>query len=153
MFSQYEETHKQSVNPEVVRRVFNVTAGQPGLTSWFGELLTGRFNEKKDQPIGLRQYKKVLEQAFTLPNAAVTKIIHKADQAANYKLFQAMFRSNSLLPITLDDPKTHFLYINGVVKAHDTGNRYVIRFANPFLEQRLFNYFAEKQFKYPDRAS
>jgi len=152
MFNKYETTYKQIVEADVVQNVFNVTRGQPGLTSWFGELLTERFNEHKDQPIGPTQYDRVLEAAVNLlPNVNVINIISKANQEPYKELVLEMFRTDEGLRFKFDDQKTNFLYMNGVVEAYEAGNRHLIRFANPFLQKRLFNYFSDELFKFMDR--
>lgn len=44
LFAQYATESGQPVLPEVVGKVFETTRGQPGLVSWFGELLTVKYN-------------------------------------------------------------------------------------------------------------
>lgn len=48
MYHWYERESGQSVEPAVIERIYDLLAGQPGLTSWFGELLTETYN--KHQP-------------------------------------------------------------------------------------------------------
>jgi hypothetical protein len=44
MFDQYRGESGQTVTPEVVSTVYEMTRGQPGLVGWFGELLTEKYN-------------------------------------------------------------------------------------------------------------
>ena len=44
MFEQYQTESGQTVEPEVRTAVYQATRGQPGLVSWFGELLTEKYN-------------------------------------------------------------------------------------------------------------
>jgi hypothetical protein len=51
LFDQYQAESGQPIDREVVQQVFDVTAGQPGLVGWFGELLTEKYNPGADKPI------------------------------------------------------------------------------------------------------
>ena len=54
MFKWHERESDQSFGSEVIKRLFYETKGQPGMTSWFGELLTEGshlFDVEKDQHI------------------------------------------------------------------------------------------------------
>lgn len=44
LYQQYQQESGQFVEPAVVNKVYEVTRGQPSLVSWFGELLTKKFN-------------------------------------------------------------------------------------------------------------
>jgi len=44
MFTWYEAESGQKVERGVIERLFQELQGQPGLTCWFGELLTERYN-------------------------------------------------------------------------------------------------------------
>lgn len=54
MYEQYQTESGQMVDPDVVKKVYEVTRGQPGLVSWFGMLLTETYNPGPSQPIGRR---------------------------------------------------------------------------------------------------
>ncbi|OQY48095.1 MAG: hypothetical protein B6242_03375 [Anaerolineaceae bacterium 4572_78] len=45
MFHWYEQESGQTVEQDVIDRLFYVLQGQPGLTCWFGELLTETYNK------------------------------------------------------------------------------------------------------------
>ena len=40
LFNQYQQETEQSIEPEVVEHIWYEFQGQPGLTCWFGGLLT-----------------------------------------------------------------------------------------------------------------
>ena len=44
MFSDYSKEHNQKVDEEVIKTLYRETNGQPGLVSWFGEILTEKNN-------------------------------------------------------------------------------------------------------------
>jgi len=52
LFDWYTRERGQVVEPAVVERLFYETRGQPGLTCWFGELLTEIYNPDHTRPTG-----------------------------------------------------------------------------------------------------
>ncbi|MCP4148459.1 MAG: AAA family ATPase, partial [bacterium] len=81
MFKQYEKESGQKVEKEVVDMLYDETRGQPGLTSWFGELLTGGFEFHEvdhNAPITAKDFKNVYAAATNvLPNNNILNIISK----------------------------------------------------------------------------
>ncbi|OAD20254.1 hypothetical protein THIOM_004054, partial [Candidatus Thiomargarita nelsonii] len=51
LFDWYQQERKQKIEPKVVERIWYEFKGQPGLTCWFGELLTETYNQATSQPI------------------------------------------------------------------------------------------------------
>ena len=53
------------------------------------------------------------------------------------------------LKVSYDDKSLNFLYMNGVID-HEKENRtrYYVKFASPFVQKRLFNYFSRELFHY-----
>ncbi len=51
LYQQYQTESGQPIEPAVVETVYEVTRGQPGLVSWFGELLTETYNPEPDKTI------------------------------------------------------------------------------------------------------
>jgi hypothetical protein len=49
LYRQYQEESGQSIKPTVVEKIYHSTKGQPGLVSWFGELLTEKYNPGTDK--------------------------------------------------------------------------------------------------------
>ncbi|MCP4133686.1 MAG: AAA family ATPase, partial [bacterium] len=72
MFKWYERESGQKVEQEVIDRLYYETAGQPGLTCWFGELLTEGFENfvvEKDKPVTMDTFEEVYAAATSiLPN-------------------------------------------------------------------------------------
>jgi hypothetical protein len=69
MFKWYEKESGQKVEKEVVRELYEETLGQPGLTCWFGELLTEPYNHDPKKPITMLNFRKAYAAAaHILPN-------------------------------------------------------------------------------------
>ena len=152
MFRWYEQESGQQIEATVVERLLYETQGQPGLIGWFGELLTETYN-KNNASITMHDMDIVFSEALNaLPNNTVLNIISKAKQPKSKPLVLTMFQASEKLPFRYDDPQTNFLYLNGVVDREVIeGTTQYLKFANPFIQKRLFNYFAHELFPYLGR--
>ncbi|MCE7984830.1 MAG: hypothetical protein DYG89_26965 [Caldilinea sp. CFX5] len=149
MFHWYEEESGQMVEPAVVERIFYETRGQPGLTGWLGELVTQKFNATPEQPITTEIFEEAYSAAFQiLPNNNILNIISKAKQEPYQEIVLEFFKVGRKVPFTFDDPNLSYLYLNGVIDFEQEGKKYYVRFACPFVQKRLFNYFANDLFRY-----
>jgi hypothetical protein len=151
MFREYESESGQPVESEVVDRIHGETRGQPGLVSWFGELLTegyDGYSPDKTRSIGPEVLDSVFQDAVdALPNNHVLNIISKAKRDPYKTAVLELFKTRQAMPFRFDDPRINFLYLNGVIdreKLADGGN--VVRFASPFVQKRLFNFFSREIF-------
>ena len=148
MFQWYERESGQPIAEEVIEKIFAETNGQPGLTCWFGELLTDKYNERKDRPLTLEHFEQIREAAVNvLPNSNILNIIHKADVAPHRNVVLDMYKTGELSSFKFDDKSTNYLYMNGVIEPVEMDGKFVIRFSNPFVQKRLFNYFSNELFK------
>jgi len=151
MFRDYERESGQRVEPAVVERVFGETRGQPGLVSWFGELLTETYNPGMDRPISEEDYEYVLLRAIqALPNNNILNIISKAKREPYRETLITLFRTTKKTEFSFDDPRQNFLYMNGVIDIEDAGDRLFTRFSCPFVQKRLFNHFSRDIFQTVD---
>jgi hypothetical protein len=151
MFRDYERESGQGVAPEVVERVFGETRGQPGLVSWFGELLTETYNPGTDRPISEEDYEYVLLRAIqALPNNNILNIISKAKREPYRETLITLFRTHRKTEFSFDDPHHNYLYMNGVIDMEEAGHRLYVRFSCPFVQKRLFNYFSRTIFRSVD---
>ncbi|MDM8532489.1 AAA-like domain-containing protein [Anaerolineales bacterium HSG25] len=151
MFDWYQKETGQPIEPDVVKRLFYETQGQPGLTCWFGELLTEKekYNKKPNEPIAMAQFDRVYGAAMNLlPNNNIQNIISKAKQEPYKGLVLDMFRTTEKMPFKYDNPSTNFLYLNGVVNQEEDKGEYYLKFPCPFIQKRLFNYFSDELFHY-----
>jgi hypothetical protein len=149
MFRWHEKESKQRFDQEVIDRLFYETKGQPGLTCWFGELLTEgchRFKVEKDKLVDMKFFERVYNIALSaLPNNNILNIISKAKQEPYKDIVLDMFKTDEKREFKYDNKIHNYLYMNGVIDIEetDTGKSY-IKFPCPFVQKRLFNYFADE---------
>ncbi|MBM4459159.1 MAG: hypothetical protein FJ011_15585 [Chloroflexi bacterium] len=112
MFRWYERESGQPVVQAVIDRVYAETRGQPGLTSWLGELLTETYNPDRSRPLDLAELDRVLLWATDgLGNANILNLISKAKQEPYRGVVLELFRTDEKLLFHYDDPLLSFLYL------------------------------------------
>ena len=149
MFRWHEKESEQTIDQEVIDRLYYETKGQPGLTSWFGELLTEGchlFEVEKDKHIDMRFFQRVYNAAIAaLPNNNILNIISKAKQDPYKDIVLSMFKTDEKLPFKYDEFEHNFLYMNGVIDIEETAEiKQYMKFSSPFVQKRLFNCFANQ---------
>ncbi len=149
LFLWYEKESGQKIEPAVIEKVYYETNGQPGLTCWFGELLTETYNQKPDKPITLDSLEEVLAAAVkVLPNNNILNIISKANEKEHKSMVLELFKTNEKIEFSYDDKSLNYLYMNGVIDVEkETRTQYYVKFSCPFVQKRLFNYFSREIFK------
>ena len=152
IFQQYTHASGQTVEPEVIDRIYTEFKGQPGLTCWFGEQLTEVYNKETDTPIGLRHFKRAYTMAaHALPNNNILNIISKV-KAEPYKTqVLDLFNTGQKIEFFYDDRLLNYLYMNGVIDIEDSSdqdNCLYVRFSSPFVQKRLFSFFSRDLFKH-----
>jgi hypothetical protein len=153
MFQWYERESGQQVDEQAVLALFDETRGQPGLTCWFGELLTDKYNPQKDKPITMENFKEAYAAAVhILPNNNILNIISKAKVSPYKETLLELFKTEEKIVFNFDDKNINYLYMNGVIDQEKVGKTgYYVRFASPFVQKRLFNYFSNEFFAYMGR--
>ncbi len=152
MFQGYEKESGQKIENRVIERLFYETNGQPGLTCWFGELLTETYNREKQAPITMAHFKDVYTEASSvLPNNNILNIISKVKKEPYSELVLELFKTDKKIEFRFDDEELNYLYMNGVIDIDREKDRMgelkvYCKFSNPFIQGRLFNYFARKMF-------
>ena len=147
LYGWYERESGQRIEAGVIKQIYAEFGGQPGLTSWLGELLTDTYNKEADKPLTTEHVERAILWATDgLGNANVQNIISKAAQEPHKRMVLELFRTEDKLQFRFDDATTNFLYLNGVVDIEETPNRLNVRFPCPFIQRRLFNYFASEIF-------
>jgi len=148
MFDWYQRDSGQRIEPDAVARLFAETNGQPGLVGWLGELLTETYNQTPDAPITMREFEGMYAAAVNLlPNNTILNMLSKAKQPPYRDFVLRLFDTEKKMSFAYDSPEINYLYVNGVVdydKA-DQMEQYA-RFSCPFVQKRLFNYFAKEVF-------
>ncbi len=151
MFRWYQEESGQIIEPGVIKKLYRETRGQPGLTCWLGELLsegTENFPNDTQKPIREADFDNIYQMAVNiLPNNNILNIINKADTLPYRYTVLGLFNTNRPQKFMYDKKDINFLYMNGVVEpeiiSSDTS---YTRFASPFIQKRLFNYFSAEIF-------
>jgi len=153
MLKWYEQESGQTIDQEVIDRIYYETQGQPGLTCWLGELLTEGFEGyqvHKELPITPDMFEKVYVAAIDiLPNNNILNILSKANKEPYKNIVLELFKTDEKIRFKYDYAITNYLYMNGVIDQEKTdGTAYYIKFSCPFVQKRLFNYFADELFHY-----
>ena len=162
MFAWYAEASGQAIDSAVIERLHGETQGQPGLTSWLGELLTETHNphraavERGDARIpalAMGDFERMFADAvYALPNASIQNLISKVRQSPYRDLVLDLFQTEEKLPFRFDEPRLSHLYLNGVIDREIAAdNRQFVKFSSPFVQKRLFNYFSFTDFHYTGR--
>ncbi len=139
LFRQYQNESGQNIEPEVLENIFKKTKGQPGLVSWFGELLTEKCNPGQDKNIDSRSWKLAWSKAkFTEPN-----LIAKARLPEYREILMAVF-SQTDVPFAFHDPVCNYLYLNGIIEPYtvesDKGEiTDFCRFSSPFVQECIYS--------------
>ncbi len=143
MYQQYQTESGQAIDPAVVEKVYEVTRGQPGLVSWFGELLTEKYNPGQDEIIGLKTWQYVwVVSRFVEPNNTVMNLIAKARMVEYQGFLIELFKSADV-PFQFHDPLHNYMYMHGIVEptvSPDIGGELVAtcRFTSPFIQDCIY---------------
>ncbi|MDM8551299.1 AAA-like domain-containing protein [Desulfobacterales bacterium HSG2] len=144
MFRWYESESGQKIGKEVTDRIFLETRGQPGLTSWLGELLTETYPVERAEPVTMEHFRYVYKRAIqALPNV---NIISKANQEPCRDTVLQLFKTDKRIVFKYDNRRLNFLYMNGVIDIEETEDELYVRFSSPFVQKRLFNFFSDELF-------
>ncbi|MEM7131755.1 MAG: AAA-like domain-containing protein [Chloroflexota bacterium] len=147
LFQQYITASGQVIEQDVIDRVYYELRGQPGLTCWFGELMTERFNPTPEQPITMTEFNIVYGRARdTQPNSNIMNLIKKAHEPIYKEEVLQLFQTTDKVPFSFDDEELNFLYMNGVIDYEDVAGDAFVKFPSPFIQKRLFNSFAREMF-------
>ncbi len=143
LYRQYQEESGQQIESVVVEKVYNSANGQPGLVSWFGELLTEKYNPGKNKSINAEVWEEVYESAcHTEFNNTVLNIIKKAKSTYSQHVLELFANAN--VRFSLDADWCSYMYMHGIIDQEkivtESGERMTVcRFASPFIQLRIFN--------------
>ena len=149
LFNCYQQESGQAIKSDVVERIWSEFQGQPGLTCWFGELLTETYNQATHQLITMTYFEDVYGAALDLlPNSNILNIVSKAKQEPYKQFILELFQTKDETKFVYNDPIINFLYMNGVVDvAQISLKENYIKFPCPYVQKQLFNYFARELFQ------
>ncbi|MBF0099449.1 MAG: AAA-like domain-containing protein [Desulfobacterales bacterium] len=143
LYQQYQTESGQKIESQVVKTIFEVTCGQPGLVCWFGELLTETYNTDKTKAIDWDLWEEVYEAALHVEwNNTILNLVKKV-RTGYVEQVLALFASSEV-QFSVDADWCAYLYLNGVITSQTlldiSGKRRTIcRFASPFIQLRLYN--------------
>jgi hypothetical protein len=142
MFDQYQEESKQRIESDVIEKLFENTQGQPGLTGWFGELLTEKYNQEPDLPIDIKRWNRVYLKACEVEhNHTVLNIITKARNEYTTDIIHLF--TDAGIHFSFDYDWCNYMYMHGIITyvEEDDGSCHICRFSSPFIQTRLYNAF------------
>ncbi|ETR71761.1 MAG: hypothetical protein OMM_02252 [Candidatus Magnetoglobus multicellularis str. Araruama] len=125
-----------------MKNLFEKTQGQPGLVGWFGELLTEKYNQEPDQPIGIKLWNRVyLKSCEVEHNNTVRNIITKARD--EYRTDVIKLFTDAGIHFSFDYDWCNYMYMHGIITyaEDDDGSCHICRFSSPFIQTRLYNAF------------
>ncbi|MCP4405135.1 MAG: ATP-binding protein, partial [bacterium] len=142
LYQQYQDESGQQIEPNVVSEIFRVTNGQPGLVSWFGELLTTKYSPDPTHTLGIETWKTVWRKAlFREPNNTLINLISKAREP-EYQPFLLELFTHANIPFSFHKPLHNYMYLHGIVDAEaiatTKGEEEICRFSCPFVQQCLY---------------
>jgi hypothetical protein len=153
LFNWYQQQSEQSIEPDVVKFIWSEFQGQPGLTCWFGELLTETYNQTLDKPITRDNVKMAYVAALRLlPNSNISNIISKTKPEPYKQFVLELFQTETKVDFNYNDPIINFLYMNGIILVeHVSVEENYVKFSCPHVQKQLFIYFARYMFQEPGR--
>ncbi|KHD04320.2 hypothetical protein PN36_23145, partial [Candidatus Thiomargarita nelsonii] len=149
LYRQYQEESGQPIKAAVVDKIYQTTKGQPGLVSWFGELLTEKYNPGGDKTLDEETWELVWHFARTRePNNTLLNIIAKAKDLA-YQDFLTTLFATSNVPFFFHQPLHNYLYLHGIIEPTletlPSGEKQdVCRFTSPFVQRCLYDALSQE---------
>jgi hypothetical protein len=143
LYRQYQEESNQIIEAAVIEKVYQSTQGQPGLVSWFGELLTEKYNPGPTQVIDMKTWENVwLNARFVEPNNTVMNLIAKARMPEYQTFLIKLFNSNNI-PFSFHSFLCNYLYLHGIIESVNiqvTNGKpgKMCRFSSPFIQDCLY---------------
>jgi AAA-like domain len=135
LIGQHTAATGQKFNPEVVDKIYDITAGQPGLANGFAYQLVERYSNSP--VIDMAAYYKV-EDWYTTEaiDKNIANILNKAKEHRSF--VESLLFADSDIPFIIDREAIKSLYTNGVIRKGEGG---MIEFWVPLYKKRLFQAF------------
>ncbi len=135
LFQQHETETGQLFGLEVKEKIYQITAGQPGLVNGFGYKLV------KDNPgkstIDYEDYLKV--EDWFLTESVDKNIVNVINKASQYRSFvENLLYSDNIVPFRMNREAIKALSANGLIKKDENGN---VRFRVPLYKKCLHDAF------------
>jgi len=155
MFQWFIKDTGQKIDQAVIDRIFYVTNGQPGLVSWFGELLTEKYNTiwtgekhvQKTEDLTMKHFNFVYNKALsTLPNNNIINIISKAKKEPYKSKIIEIFKTDSKQKFEFENEEMNYLYMRGAISFESIDGDDFAKFPCQFIQEKLFRRFADDIF-------
>jgi AAA-like domain len=135
LLDQHTRETGQVFEKKVVKKIFDITAGQPGLVNGFANQLVTRWPDRPK--IGYKQY---LEVEHWYLNVAIDKnfanILNKAKVFRPF--LERLLYTEDQIPFDIDREAIKTLHINGIIQED---KHRMIEFWVPFYKKRLYKAF------------
>jgi hypothetical protein len=144
LYRQYINESGQQIEAVVVEQIYQSTKGQPGLVSWFGELLTEKYNSSIEKTLDEEAWKLVWQFSRTRePNNTLLNMIAKVKDS-EYQAFLTTLFTTSNIPFFFHHTTHNYLYLHGIIEPTletlPNGEKQdVCRFTSPFVQQCLYD--------------
>jgi hypothetical protein len=135
LIGQHTAATGQIFEAEVVDKIYDITAGQPGLVNGFAYQLVERYSNSPK--IDMAAYYKV-EDWYTTEaiDKNIANILNKAQEHRSF--VETLLFADSDTPFIIDREAIKSLYTNGVIRKGEGG---LIEFWVPLYKKRLFQAF------------
>ena len=149
LYRQYIEESGQQIDARVVNKIYYSTNGQPGLVSWFGELLTEKYNPGTEKTLDSQTWELVWESARAAePNNTMLNIIAKARALESQEVLIRLFTTSNI-PFFFHHPQHNSLYLHGIIEPEfetlpNGKKQYICRFTSKFVQQCLYDALCEE---------
>ena len=135
LLHQHEEESGQLFDNEVKEKIWQITAGQPGLVNGFAKILVDNNLDKK-----ILEYSDYLKVEDWYLNEAIDKnfanILNQAQKER--KFVERLLFTEDKIFFKIDRPSIKLLHVNGLIKKDADG---FVAFWVPFYKKRLYDAF------------
>ena len=135
LLHQHETDTGQLFDEKVKQKIWQITAGQPGLVNGFAKVLVDRNPDKK-----ILDYDDYLKVEHWYLNIAIDKnFANILNQAKKERRFvERLLFTEDEIPFKVDRPSIKLLHTNGLITEDENGN---VKFWVPFYKKRLHDAF------------
>ena len=135
LLGQHETETGQLFAEKTKQKIFQITAGQPGLVNGFAKKLVDDYPDK--EILDYDDYLKVEDWYLTEAiDKNFSNILNKAREERRF-VERLLFTENKI-PFKIDRPSIKFLHTNGLIKKDKNG---YVTFWVPFYKKRLYDAF------------
>ncbi|OYT12973.1 MAG: hypothetical protein B6I19_07500 [Bacteroidetes bacterium 4572_114] len=135
LLNQHEGETGQLFEEKVKEKIWQITAGQPGLVNGFAKMLVDNNPDKK--LLGCDNYLKVEDWYLRLAiDKNFANILSKAQEERTF--VERLLFTEDEIPFKIDRPSIKLLHTNGLIKDDGNGN---VTFWVPFYKKRLYDVF------------